>query len=67
MLPVGGGKGGVGKSFVVANLAVVLARSGCRVIAVDGDLEGANLEPPHLPRSPRTTQQPCRLRRPPPG
>lgn len=43
MLPVGGGKGGVGKSFVVANLAVVLARSGRRVIAVDGDLEGANL------------------------
>jgi flagellar biosynthesis protein FlhG len=43
MIPVGGGKGGVGKSFVVANLAVVLARSGHRVIAVDGDLEGANL------------------------
>jgi flagellar biosynthesis protein FlhG len=43
MLPVGGGKGGVGKSFVVANLGVVLARSGRRVIAVDGDLEGANL------------------------
>lgn len=43
MIPVGGGKGGVGKSFVVANLAVVLARSGKRVIAVDGDLEGANL------------------------
>lgn len=43
MIPVGGGKGGVGKSFVVANLAVVLARSGRRVIAVDGDLEGANL------------------------
>jgi flagellar biosynthesis protein FlhG len=43
MIPVGGGKGGVGKSFVVANLAVALARSGRRVIAVDGDLEGANL------------------------
>jgi len=43
MLPVGGGKGGVGKSFVVANLGVALAKSGCRVIAVDGDLEGANL------------------------
>jgi len=43
MIPVGGGKGGVGKSFVVANLAVLLARSGRRVIAVDGDLEGANL------------------------
>jgi flagellar biosynthesis protein FlhG len=43
VIPVGGGKGGVGKSFVVANLAVALARSGRRVIAVDGDLEGANL------------------------
>jgi flagellar biosynthesis protein FlhG len=43
MIAVGGGKGGVGKSFVVANLGVVLARSGRRVIAVDGDLEGANL------------------------
>jgi flagellar biosynthesis protein FlhG len=43
MIPVGGGKGGVGKSFLVANLGVVLARSGQRVIAVDGDLEGANL------------------------
>lgn len=43
MIPVGGGKGGVGKSFVVANLATVLAHAGHRVIAVDGDLEGANL------------------------
>jgi flagellar biosynthesis protein FlhG len=43
VIPVGGGKGGVGKSFLVANLATALARSGKRVIAVDGDLEGANL------------------------
>lgn len=43
MIPVGGGKGGVGKTFVVANLAVALARMGHRVIAVDADLEGANL------------------------
>ncbi len=43
LIPIGGGKGGVGKSFVVANLATALARSGYRVIAVDGDLEGANL------------------------
>ena len=41
MIPVGGGKGGVGKTFVVANLACALARMGQRVIAVDGDLEGA--------------------------
>ncbi len=43
MIPVGGGKGGVGKTFVVANLAVALARLGHRVVAVDADLEGANL------------------------
>ncbi len=39
----GGGKGGVGKSFLVANLALAIAREGHRVIAVDTDLEGANL------------------------
>ena len=43
LIPVGGGKGGVGKSFIVANLAAALARAGQRVVAVDGDLEGANL------------------------
>jgi len=43
LIPVGGGKGGVGKSFIVANLAASLARMGHRVIAVDGDLEGPNL------------------------
>jgi flagellar biosynthesis protein FlhG len=40
---VGGGKGGVGKTFLSANLAVALARQGYRVIAVDTDIEGANL------------------------
>jgi flagellar biosynthesis protein FlhG len=40
---VGGGKGGVGKTFVASNVAVALAREGRTVIAVDGDLEGANL------------------------
>jgi len=43
VIPVGGGKGGVGKTFLVANLASALARLGFRVVAVDGDLEGANL------------------------
>jgi flagellar biosynthesis protein FlhG len=43
LIPVGGGKGGVGKSFIVANIAACLARAGKRVVAVDGDLEGANL------------------------
>ncbi len=43
LIPFGGGKGGVGKTFVTANLATTLAKAGHRVIAVDGDLEGANL------------------------
>ena len=43
LIPFGGGKGGVGKTFVAANLAATLARAGHRVVAVDGDLEGANL------------------------
>lgn len=46
-IAVGGGKGGVGKSFVTASLALSLARdgarSGKRVAAVDLDLGGSNL------------------------
>ena len=44
MIPVGGGKGGVGKTFLVANLASALARMGHRVVAVDGDLEETTTE-----------------------
>jgi flagellar biosynthesis protein FlhG len=40
---IGGGKGGIGKSAIAANLAVVLAQRGRRVAAVDADLGGANL------------------------
>jgi flagellar biosynthesis protein FlhG len=43
VIPVGGGKGGVGKTFLAANLATALARSGARVVAIDTDVEGANL------------------------
>lgn len=39
---VGGGKGGVGKSVVSANLAVSLASRGLRCAIVDVDLGGAN-------------------------
>ncbi|MEM9196171.1 MAG: P-loop NTPase, partial [Myxococcota bacterium] len=40
---VGGGKGGVGKSFVAVNLAVSLAKAGREVVMLDADLGGANL------------------------
>lgn len=43
LLAVGGGKGGVGKTLMTANLAAALAMAGRRVVAVDTDLEGANL------------------------
>lgn len=42
ILAVGGGKGGVGKSFVLSSLGMSLARKG-RVVMIDGDLGGANL------------------------
>jgi len=43
IIPVAGGKGGVGKTFVTANLAVALAQAGKSVIAVDADLGNSNL------------------------
>jgi flagellar biosynthesis protein FlhG len=43
VIACGGGKGGVGKTFLTANLAAALAKLGHRVLAVDTDLEGANL------------------------
>jgi flagellar biosynthesis protein FlhG len=43
IIPVAGGKGGVGKTFVTANLAVALAQAGHSVIAVDLDLGNSNL------------------------
>lgn len=55
MLSIGGGKGGVGKTFVAANLAVALARLGKRVVAVDCDLEGANLHTSLGVRTPPTS------------
>jgi flagellar biosynthesis protein FlhG len=51
IVAVGGGKGGVGKSFVASSLGIALARRGQTVVMVDTDLGGANLhaalgEPP---------------------
>jgi flagellar biosynthesis protein FlhG len=41
--PIGGGKGGVGKSFVTASLGALLAGSGKSVVLVDLDLGASNL------------------------
>lgn len=43
LIPVASGKGGVGKTFVTANLALALAAQGHRTVAVDLDLGGSNL------------------------
>lgn len=43
MIPVGSGKGGVGKTVFSANLGAVLAGKGKTVVLVDLDLGGANL------------------------
>jgi flagellar biosynthesis protein FlhG len=39
----GGGKGGVGRSLLAANLGIQLARAGRRVVLIDLDLQGCNL------------------------
>jgi len=43
-IAIASGKGGVGKSNVVANLAIALRRRGQRVIVIDADLGLANLD-----------------------
>ncbi|NIQ98502.1 MAG: CpsD/CapB family tyrosine-protein kinase, partial [Desulfuromonadales bacterium] len=43
IIPVAGGKGGVGKSLLTANLAIALAQAGQKTIAVDLDMGGSNL------------------------
>lgn len=43
VVAIGGGKGGIGKSLVSANLGIALAQRGSRVVLVDADLGGANL------------------------
>ena len=43
IIAIGGGKGGVGKSVIAANVGLAIAGSGRRVVLVDADLGGANL------------------------
>ncbi len=41
--PIGGGKGGSGKSFLAGNLGIWLAKQGKKTLLMDADLGGANL------------------------
>ncbi len=43
IIPIASGKGGVGKTFLTANLAIALAEMGHSTIALDLDLGGSNL------------------------
>ena len=43
IIPIASGKGGVGKSFIAANLAIALAKLGKQVIVADLDFGGSNL------------------------
>jgi flagellar biosynthesis protein FlhG len=52
---IGGGKGGVGKSFLTASLATALARMSRSVVAVDADLGSSNLHTYLGIRSPART------------
>lgn len=53
--PIGGGKGGSGKSFLTCSLGMILAKEGYQTLLVDLDLGAANLHTitgvPHPPMS----------------
>ena len=44
VLTFASGKGGVGKSNIVANLACLLSKGGRRILVLDGDLGLANID-----------------------
>jgi len=52
---VAGGKGGVGKSVIAANLAVAIARRGLTCMLIDADLGGGNQHTLFGIEAPRTT------------
>jgi flagellar biosynthesis protein FlhG len=41
--PIGGGKGGTGKSFLTSNMGILLARQGFKTLLIDADLGAPNL------------------------
>ncbi|MDB4986037.1 MAG: putative FleN-like cytoskeletal ATPase [Myxococcaceae bacterium] len=55
MWAVAGGKGGVGKSVIAANLAVAVARRGLTCLLIDADLGGGNQHTLFGIEAPRTT------------
>ncbi len=55
VIAVGGGKGGIGKSLLAANIGVHLSQGGRRVVLVDADLGGANLHTCLGVKPPKTT------------
>ncbi len=55
VIAVGAGKGGVGKSTVAVNLAVILASAGAKVGLLDADIYGPNI--PNLLGSSESPQQ----------
>ena len=44
--PIGGVKGGVGKSFITASLGTLFANRGNKVVLIDLDLGASNLHRP---------------------
>jgi flagellar biosynthesis protein FlhG len=41
--PIGGGKGGTGKSFLTGNIGILLAKQGFKTLLIDADLGSPNL------------------------
>jgi flagellar biosynthesis protein FlhG len=41
--PIGGGKGGTGKSFLTANIGILLGKQGFKTLMIDADLGAPNL------------------------
>jgi hypothetical protein len=63
-------KGGVGRSFALANIAVILAQWGCRVLVIDFDIEAPGLNhyfanlAPHFPAGVLDFLDDCKKRAP---
>ncbi len=55
IIAIGGGKGGIGKTVIAASMAVGLARLNKKVVAIDTDFGGANLNAVFGSKQPETT------------